>query len=439
MGAGKTKQSQSAQSTSTQAFDPAIESALLGNVGTAQNTANSLTPFTGQRVAGFNDTQKAAQTGLLNVANSNVGGGLLSAAGQAATGAATYQPPSITTSAYKPSTITAPAQAGLTTAAAANAGPVAQASAANIDRGAVQNVATGPVNADQISAYFNPYQSSVVDATNADLNRQRQIEQVGNAAAATKAHAFGGTGAAVLSSLTNDNFTRQTASADANLRSTGYNTALAAAQADAARKLTADQGNQGADLSVAGQNAGLLNSTNQFNAGATNTSNQFNAGLLNTVNLANASAGNQNDQFNAGQKSSADLSNQQATNAASQFNASQDLAAQQANQSAGLDANGQAIQAAGLLGNLSNEQQSQAITNAGLLGQVGDAQQAQQQKELQGALDAYTAGQQLTLQQQQVINAALALLPTGALTQASSSSKGKSNSFDTGISLSLSN
>lgn len=438
-----TKTAQTQNSTATNALDPTQAGLLYGNVDAAKQAAASLTPFTGQRVADFNANQTASQAGLINVANSNVGGGLLSTAGQAATGAAGYRPLNVAASPYAPATVSAPANAALTTATAANTGPAAQATAGAVDRSAIQNVSTGPVTADQISNYMNPYTQSVVNTTNADLDRQRQIEQVGNAAQATKAGAFGGTGAAVLSSLTNDNYARQAATADAGLNQAGFNTALSAAQADQARALAAAQSNQGADLSAATTNAGLLNTTNQFNAGATNTANQVNAGLLNTTNLANAGAANQNTEFNAANTQQANLANQAATNTASQFNAGQDLAAQAANQTAGLNANGQSISAAGLLGNLSNEQLAQATSNAGLLGQVGDAQQAQQQAQLTAALTAYQQGQALTVEQQQLIQSALGLIPAQqTITQtgtASGSSKQPSNILgDLGTLLTLS-
>lgn len=52
-----------------------------------------------------------------------------------------------------------------------------------------------------------------------------------------------------------------------------------------------------------------------------------------------------------------------------------------------------------------------AATQGGILGAVGDAQQAQNQSELDRAYQAYTQGQQLTLQQQQLLNSALGLIP----------------------------
>jgi hypothetical protein len=377
IGKSKSKSDTQQQSTSTNTLDPTLSNALYSNVQRATDAANSLQPFTGQRVAGFNDTQLAAQQAQVNLANSNVGGGLLNAAGTAATNAAAYQPSTVTAASYAP---TSAAPGAAVSASTATAAP---------------DVTTGPISSDQINAYLNPYTNDVVTTTNADLDRQRQIEQLDNAAAATKANAFGGTGAAVLSSLTNDNYARQTATADANLMQSGYNTALSAAQTDAARKLQADLANQSA-----------TNQIGQFNAGQQQSADVFNSGQSQNLNLANAGAANQ----------------------AAQFNAGQDLAAQTANQNAGLTANGQAITAGGLLGTLSNEQQQQAITNVGLLGQVGDAQQAEQQKQLDAALQAWQDGENVTVQQQQMINQALGLLPvTGTTTNQGTSSGSQTN------------
>ncbi len=138
--------------------------------------------------------------------------------------------------------------------------------ASTINRGNISNVSSGPVSAEQIAAYTSPYQQQVVDATSADLNHQRQIELLQNAGAATKAGAWGGTGAAVADSLTNDNWDRNLSSTISNLRNTGFQTALGAGQQDAGRQLQAQQGNQQVDYNVAGANAGYLNQAGQFNA-----------------------------------------------------------------------------------------------------------------------------------------------------------------------------
>ena len=80
LGKSKSKSSSQQQQTSTQTLAPELSAALYGNIGRAQAAAGSLTPYTGQRVAGFNVNQTAAQGGLLNLANAKVGSGLLGTA-----------------------------------------------------------------------------------------------------------------------------------------------------------------------------------------------------------------------------------------------------------------------------------------------------------------------------------------------------------------------
>lgn len=69
------------------------------------------------------------------------------------------------------------------------------------------------------------------------------------------------------------------------------------------------------------------------------------------------------------------------------------------------------LNAATNLANLNNSALQTNATRGGILGAVGDAQQAQQQAELTNAYNAYMAGQQLTVQQQQLLNSALGLIP----------------------------
>lgn len=343
------------QSTTVQGPSGAYADMVNGNFADTKARVAAMTPYTGQRVAGFNDLQLRAQQGLLDLSAQKVGSGLLSQAAQTAQGAAAYQPLQISARAYTPAT----AQASL-----------AQA----VSRNQVRDVAAGAISPDAIAAYANPFDSQVIAQTLADLDRQKRIEQVQNASAATRAHAFGGTGAAVMQGMTNDSYARQSALTAANLRQAGWNTALQAAQTDRAARLTADQANQNADLSM--------------------------AGLLNSNAIANAQARQQADQFNATSQ-----------NEAGRFTAGQDFAAQQANQQAGLAANQQGIAAAGLLGNLADQQRAHALGDLNMVSQVGDARQAQLQRELEAAIQAHTEGQALTVQQQQMLNTAMALIP----------------------------
>lgn len=110
-----------------------------------------------------------------------------------------------------------------------------------------------------INTYMNPYEQQVIDASMADLERQRlmQTNQIG--AQATAANAFGGSRQGVAQALTNEAFANQGGMMAAQLRQQGFQTALGAAQQDAANRMQADIANQNARAQAAqfGQTAGL--------------------------------------------------------------------------------------------------------------------------------------------------------------------------------------
>jgi hypothetical protein len=89
-----------------------------------------------------------------------------------------------------------------------------------------------------VEKYMNPYQQEVIDASMADLNRQRQMQQVKDLNTATAAKAFGGSRQGVAQALTNESYDRTAASTLANLRSQGFGNAqaIALAQEEARRQ-----------------------------------------------------------------------------------------------------------------------------------------------------------------------------------------------------------
>jgi hypothetical protein len=94
-----------------------------------------------------------------------------------------------------------------------------------------------------------------------------------------------------------------------------------------------------------------------------------------------------------------------------QFNAGQNLTAQQNTVANNLAANNQTLSAAGQLAGLNNNSLALATQQGGLLGSVGDIQQQQNQAELSNAYNNWLTGKQLTLQQQNLLNSALGLIP----------------------------
>lgn len=87
--------------------------------------------------------------------------------------------------------------------------------------------AAGP----NIGQFMNPYTGMVTATTMQDLERQRQMQLNDIGAQATRAGAFGGSRHGVAEALTNQGFAQQGANTFADLNRQGFNTALAAAQA----------------------------------------------------------------------------------------------------------------------------------------------------------------------------------------------------------------
>jgi hypothetical protein len=96
---------------------------------------------------------------------------------------------------------------------------------------------------------------------------------------------------------------------------------------------------------------------------------------------------------------------------AAQNDLSRLLAASQANQSAGLQAAGLQLNAAGALAGMGNQQLNMALQQAGALSTAGDAQQKNQQAQLDAAYQQYLLAQQYPLQMQQLLNGAVGLIP----------------------------
>ena len=387
---------QQGQATSNQTLDPQILSALLGNYAQAQTLNTPYQPYTGEQVAPLNSAQLAAQQGVLNIAANNTGGAELNNAANTTAGVAGYQPQQIAPSSY-----------AAVTGAATLAPAAAQAAAARIDPSAVQSITAPNVGADQIAAYLNPYTADVVNATNQQLLQQEQQAQEANAVAATKAGAFGGSGSAVQNALTNLNYQQTLGQTDANLNSTGYAQALAAAQQQAAQQLAAAQSNQSTNLA-----AGTTNAT-----------------LAQQVALANQAAANSQAQFNAGQANSFGLTNLGAQNTAAQSNAAQAQAAAAANQAASLSGAGLNLQAGAQQASLSAQQLAQALNIQSAVANVGNQTQSQQQAADTANYNNYLNAQNWPLMLQQLMNQTLGLAGNPTLTNSQSSSSGSGNSM----------
>jgi hypothetical protein len=130
--------------------------------------------------------------------------------------------------------------------------------------GGVSGAMSQPLN---VGAYMNPYTQNVINNTQNDIERQRQMTINNMGAAATRANAFGGSRQGVAEGVTNAEYGRMAANAIAPLRAQGYNTAMSNAMSDRAAR-----------AGFAGQLGGLSNQA--FNMGRTLNQDMMQQGLL---------------------------------------------------------------------------------------------------------------------------------------------------------------
>jgi soluble lytic murein transglycosylase-like protein len=234
-------------------------------------------PFQGQRVAGMSDWTAAGA------------GAVQSTAG--------YQPGQVT-----PGMVQAP---GAVRPNTVRAGQVAPGSVS------AERVAPGSLAGRDLSAYYDPYQQQVIDASMADIDRSTRVAQAGRASGGVQAAGFGGFGdrSAVAAAEIERAGIDAKARTAAGLRSQGFQRAQDLAVGDISR----DFQGQGQNAQM-GLQAGLANQQTGL-AGQ-----QFNVQSGMQAGLANQQARLQAQQFSAGQQMQAGLANQQAGLAGQQFN-----------------------------------------------------------------------------------------------------------------------
>ena len=140
----------------------------------------------------------------------------------------------------------------------------ASASALQGALGSTQQAMQGPLN---IGAYANPYTSAVIDRTQQDIERQRQMAMNTLGAQATAANAFGGSRQGVAEGVMAGEYGRMAGDIAAQQRQANYSQALQAAMADRQARLGA-----ASQLGGLGQQA--------FQTGQTIQQQQQQAGLL---------------------------------------------------------------------------------------------------------------------------------------------------------------
>ena len=113
-------------------------------------------------------------------------------------------------------------------------------------------VSAGQLSSTDLSPYMNPYTKDVLQSSLDTLNMQRQTGLNAAQEAANKARAFGGSRLGIQEGVVNAAAQQQAGQLAAQLNAQNYTQAQAAAQADMARRMQAQQLNQAAGLSGAG-------------------------------------------------------------------------------------------------------------------------------------------------------------------------------------------
>ena len=378
------------------------------------------TPYTGDMVAGMTPLQDQALSGFGSL---DMGGDVYEQAIDVQQGLSNFAPTGMsaagagTASTYGGATVSPATTYGGATVDATKAyggaqiSPIERAQAArlgDVERmqgvGAVQSVqAPSQIAVDQlrstdVSEYMNPYQQQVIDAGQADIERQRQLASNTLSAQAEAAGAFGGSRQAVQEGVLAGEALRQASDLSAQQRQAGFQQAIESGKFDigqtqSARTLAsqqlleaekfAQQARESAAAREQATRAGNMQAANQFgiqqsqfdqqaalaNQSSANARSQAQANLLQSAGLAGSAQNAARAAQQAGLTQSAGLAGAAAQNA---------VAAQQAGltQAAGLSGaaaqNAIAAQQAGLT-------QSAGLSNQAAINQALQSQAARDQ------------------------------------------------------------
>ena len=242
---------------------------------------------------------------------------------------------------------------------------------------APQTYASRQLSNTDLSQYTNPYESQVIDRAIDDLNQARLMAVNETGADATRAGAFGGARHALREAQNDSDFYEQVAATTGDLRHRGYLNAQQQALADIGNENDASRFNIGNELQTSSAN--LQN--NQFNATSQNRASEFGRSSALQAAMANQSADVQR----------------------------RSIAAQSANNQANRQ-----LQAASLLGNLSNlgfgMGQSVRAGNAA----QGDAERALSQAIIDAAQGQFGGYTQAPYGSMDMLNAVMTGRPTGS-------------------------
>jgi hypothetical protein len=258
---------------------------------------------------------------------------------------------------------------------------------------AASNISTGQFGSAQAQQYMNPYLQASLDPQLAEARRQSQITQMGNAAKLTQAGAYGGSRGAIMDTETQRNLGTNLANITGQGYNTAYTNAMGQFNADQARQLQAQQGNEASRQFGAGQALTNAQQAAQYgqSAQAQNMQQQqFGAqqALSNAQNkaqygLAGLNATEASRQFGAGQA----LTNAQQAAQYGQSAQAQNMQQQQFGANFGLQALQGQQSAGSALGSLGAQQNAMGIANLNTQLGAGATERGIEQEGL-GALKA---------------------------------------------------
>jgi len=265
----------------------------------------------------------------------------------------------------------------------------------------------------QLDPYMNPYTTSVIDASQADVLRGANIglDQLGQQA--TAAGSFGGSRHGIAMSEMGRGVAEMMGQQAAGLRQANYQQAQKGAIQDIMNKYNADLANQQAGLQgqLANQQTGLQASLANQQAG-------LQAGL------ANQSTGLQGQLANQQVGMQGQLANQQTGMQGALANQNAQLQAQLANQGTDLAGAGHRLASAGQLGQMANLGFGMGQTVNQNLATQGAMQQALQQAVFDKAGQKYGQYTGHPAQGLAYLNAALGVTPTTPKTETLTSTPG---------------
>lgn len=288
--------------------------------------------------------------------------------------------------------------------------------------GPAQQVQDTAFGQSQANTYMSPYMQSVVEAQQRDATRQADIAQQDRNAYFTKAGAFGGARQAIMEAEAEKNLAQQKGDIQAAGLQSAFTNAQGQFNADQARNMQAQQANQGAGLTTAGQNLQAQLGVQQLGAGQ-----NLQAQLANQQqNMAAQQATEQSRQFGYGQGMTAAGMDAQYGQAANQLNEQ----SEQYNKGLSLQAAQAQMAGANTMSGIGNTQFNQELAAANARNLLGTQQQQNAQKYMDTEYSDFVNQQNYPYQQLGFMSDMLRGLP---LSQSSSTMYGTGGNTAAGL------